>query len=493
MKRRDFIKSCAASAVLLAVSPRVPIADAAVVCNKKSRNTARFVSLKGAPYERGLQHGQSAKNSIRSILTLWDGMLQQKAGMNLAAFAEAFSQATQFESAIKEYTPELWQELQGIADGAGVSFKELYAYNLTDESQWFLRYQGLGLPLPAGRGCSSLAVVDTSKGLTVIAQNMDIPSGTEGFELLLKITDEREKLVQYVFTVAGMVGIIGLNSASVGVCNNSLTMLNQRKDGLPVNFVVRGLLDKKSFAEAKSFLYAIPHACGQNYVLGGPDAIGMYECSAAGVVEVKPENGQQQLLHTNHPLASKDINANPDFAQPSSTSDSYERLRSLRDHMTGSGGRYSIDVVKNALSATDDPKNPVCRPHDNADPGLNFTAASVIYELSTPPVMRFAPGPPCTTPFSTYKLGQATEMGVLVVAVALVAALSGDAHAYNGPGAGFAFLSSFFVLFLAFLMAIVSIALWPARYFFGGMRKKKAYSRSRANRVVIVGLAKSVY
>ncbi|MBI5118199.1 alkaline phosphatase family protein [Candidatus Poribacteria bacterium] len=79
-------------------------------------------------------------------------------------------------------------------------------------------------------------------------------------------------------------------------------------------------------------------------------------------------------------------------------------------------------------------------------------------------------------------------LSTLVVAAALLAAFSGDAHAYIGPGAGFAFLSSFFVLFLTFLMAFISIVLWPVRYLFGGMRKKKAYSRSRANRVVIMGL-----
>ena len=153
MKRRDFIKSCAASTALLAFSPL--LSRVAAASNSEAiQNTIRVIALEGAPYERGLQHGQAAKDSIKSILALWDGMLQQQAGMSLASFSEAFSGATQFDLAIKKHTPDLWLELQGIADGAGVPFTELYAYNLTDESQWYLRYQGMGLPLPGGKACS---------------------------------------------------------------------------------------------------------------------------------------------------------------------------------------------------------------------------------------------------------------------------------------------------------------------------------------------------
>lgn len=405
MQRREFLKSCAASTALLAVSPFVSKIGGTVMGETGSRDAVRVISLEGAPYERGLKHGRAAKDSIQSILALWDTMLQQQSGMDLATFAEFFSKTTRFDTAIRQYTPDLWRELQGIADGAGTSFKKIYAYNLTDESEWFLRYQGLGIPLPEGRGCSSLAMIDSASGLPVIAQNMDIPSGTEGFEVLLKITDVDGDMVQYIFTLVGMVGIIGLNSAPLGVCNNSLKMLNQRTDGLPVNFVVRGLLDTESFEEAKDFLRTVPHASGQNYVLGSAEAVGMYECSAAGAVEVPAENGQQRLFHTNHPLASKDINQNPAFAQPTSDFDTYERLRSVREHLASSDGKYSKDAVKKLLSAHDDPENPVCRAHNHDDPGINFTAASVIYELSRPPVMHLAPGPPCKTPFTTYTLG----------------------------------------------------------------------------------------
>jgi predicted AlkP superfamily phosphohydrolase/phosphomutase len=66
--------------------------------------------------------------------------------------------------------------------------------------------------------------------------------------------------------------------------------------------------------------------------------------------------------------------------------------------------------------------------------------------------------------------------------------MSAPAHAYIGPGAGFAFLTSFFVLFLTFALAFLSILAWPIRFIFKGMRRRRAYGKSQADRVVVVGL-----
>jgi predicted AlkP superfamily phosphohydrolase/phosphomutase len=75
---------------------------------------------------------------------------------------------------------------------------------------------------------------------------------------------------------------------------------------------------------------------------------------------------------------------------------------------------------------------------------------------------------------------------LLIAAFAL--ALPTSAFAYIGPGAGFAFLSSFFVIFLTFLLALLSILLWPIRYLFLSFKRKKAFGKSQADRVIILGL-----
>jgi len=60
--------------------------------------------------------------------------------------------------------------------------------------------------------------------------------------------------------------------------------------------------------------------------------------------------------------------------------------------------------------------------------------------------------------------------------------------AYIGPGAGFAFLSSFLVLFLTFFLAVFSFLSWPFRFLFQLIKGQKAYKKSHINRLVILGL-----
>ncbi len=68
----------------------------------------------------------------------------------------------------------------------------------------------------------------------------------------------------------------------------------------------------------------------------------------------------------------------------------------------------------------------------------------------------------------------------------LIAAPALDA--YVGPGAGFAFLSSFLVLFLTFFLALLSLLSWPFRFLFRLIKGQKAYKHSLVDRVLIVGL-----
>jgi predicted AlkP superfamily phosphohydrolase/phosphomutase len=77
-------------------------------------------------------------------------------------------------------------------------------------------------------------------------------------------------------------------------------------------------------------------------------------------------------------------------------------------------------------------------------------------------------------------------MAGLFVLIFLAASL--PLSAYIGPGAGFAFLSSFLVLFLTFILAIFSFLSWPFRLVFRLVRGKKAYRNSLVDQVVIIGL-----
>jgi predicted AlkP superfamily phosphohydrolase/phosphomutase len=77
--------------------------------------------------------------------------------------------------------------------------------------------------------------------------------------------------------------------------------------------------------------------------------------------------------------------------------------------------------------------------------------------------------------------------GLLLSAAALLAFASPLA-AYIGPGAGFAFLSSFLVLFLTFFLALFSLLSWPFRFLWKAVRGQRAYKKSAIDRLIILGL-----
>jgi len=73
-----------------------------------------------------------------------------------------------------------------------------------------------------------------------------------------------------------------------------------------------------------------------------------------------------------------------------------------------------------------------------------------------------------------------------IVTVALLLCAAAPADAYIGPGAGFALLSSFLVLFTTIVIAILSILFWPFRLLWRLARGKRA-PRAAIDRLVIIG------
>ncbi|MGB7296072.1 MAG: alkaline phosphatase family protein [Candidatus Aminicenantales bacterium] len=76
----------------------------------------------------------------------------------------------------------------------------------------------------------------------------------------------------------------------------------------------------------------------------------------------------------------------------------------------------------------------------------------------------------------------------LLFALAVFFCLSLPVQAYIGPGAGFAFLSSFLVLFLTFFLAVFSFLSWPFRLLIRMIKGRRKLKGALVDKVVIVGL-----
>src|SRR5262249_51986259 len=198
----------------------------------------------GTPRDRGRKHGEQMRDEIRKLLGLWKADLAS----NLKAwgvrtgvedFIGRFVKKTEYRRAMKKWTPDLADEVEGIADGAGVDRDTIFAFQLLDE----LWVNGEGV---AREGCSSLGFGRAGKQPSYVAQNMDLDTFYDGFQLVLHVKHEDSDLESFVLTAPGLIGLNGVNNRSVAVCCNTLMQLNNCRDGLPVACVIRRLLRPKS-------------------------------------------------------------------------------------------------------------------------------------------------------------------------------------------------------------------------------------------------------
>jgi len=76
---------------------------------------------------------------------------------------------------------------------------------------------------------------------------------------------------------------------------------------------------------------------------------------------------------------------------------------------------------------------------------------------------------------------------VFLLSIILATMASTPAHAYIGPGAGFAVLGSFLVVVAAVALGLLVLVTWPARALFRWRRRRRAYGKSRVDRAIVLG------
>ena len=105
-----------------------------------------------------------------------------------------------------------------------------------------------------------------------------------------------------------------------------------------------------------------------------------------------------------------------------------------------------------------------------------------LLEMTIDPHRHRCPQPPHVDP--TWSSGRPAAILATLIVLTLVGAQ--PAYAYVGPGAGFALLSSFLVLFTTLVAALASLLFWPFRMLWRRLRGG-APPRARIRRLVIVG------
>lgn len=199
------------------------------------------VKLSGSYYDMGLEIGKTLEKD--------KGLLPEFSKENLV-------KGMTYEKEVRDYAPELLEELQGIADGSGVDYRVVATHELS--------------PYRNQPSCLVMAISGdhTQRGLPVLAKNHEWIEEDSRY-LTLCHTKPNGKLYSLGFTFhwGNMSRYGGMNEIGLAISSASASFVNSGP-GVMFNVAQRWILDNcKTIEEATDFLERIPKTWGIVYLM----------------------------------------------------------------------------------------------------------------------------------------------------------------------------------------------------------------------------------
>ncbi|MGE0374683.1 MAG: C45 family autoproteolytic acyltransferase/hydrolase [Planctomycetaceae bacterium] len=338
----------------------------------------------GKPRELGRQHGEASREQIRGFCEI---ALRQVNRMMRVSRESALQIARESAAFVRSYAPDLLDELQGTAEGAGVSLDDLMLLQVRNQ----LQPDGAG-----AEGCTSLSTANGAARL--VAQNWDNDPELDAFTIVLTRKPDGKPAVTTVGQ-AGLIGYIGFNDAGIGLCLNTLPAPSRRL-GVPHYFQVRRIYEACSLDDAVDAVRRAERAIPANIMLMTPQGPADLEVTIDDVRVLT--GGESKLVtHTNHCLHNDFLPINDQFPE---LIQSHARLRRIGELVGSNGHDFSVQTVQHGLRDHQDHPRSICR-HPNDDPVHGFwsTGFSVIIEPDERR-MWVSRGTPCDHPYEVYEM-----------------------------------------------------------------------------------------
>ncbi len=217
----------------------------------ESKDSQLILHLKGTPYQMGYQHGRLLKSAIAYNVERY---IDQK--ILLGREMPPIKQFMEALPSMMSFIPHsMIEELQGMADGAQVSFEKLLLLNL----------------FPEMFHCSGLTVSGqaTELGELYHVRVLDYGAGQHLQDTaVLMIMEPLGKIPFLNVSYAGFIGsITGMNAQHIAIGEIGGKGYGQW-NGMPMAFLLRYLLEESAtLNDVKEKLTAIPRTCEYYYVI----------------------------------------------------------------------------------------------------------------------------------------------------------------------------------------------------------------------------------
>jgi len=370
----------------------------------------------GKPYDIGYKVGSEFKNIIKKFLSRWFNFFASLP-LNHVSAARYAGIALSKEDALKvsakmvpyaaNFAPDLIEECQGIAEGSGVTFEEIFHLNcFLDIYDSVLLPQIRFKPWLGRIGCTDFAVAEkaTKNRKDVImgqTYDLDQPETFQEASTILRLSPEGSPSV-LLYTIAGAVGCAGLNSFGIGIVINKLWS-SDSGPGVPYCFLVRKALQKETVSEVLEAITTTKRASGNHFLVtnSSGDFFGLETTSTHHEIIIPSEG---IYVHTNHYITEK---LKPfDIAGPW-TGTSYVRFSRMRRYLQENKGKITLEGCKEWMKDHTDYPFGICRHGSEKEP-VESGARTVTAFILLPKELKMMAtyGNPCVQLYKEYEISK---------------------------------------------------------------------------------------
>lgn len=368
-------------------------------------STIRLVEISGPPGERGRAYGAAARAEIALSIGYYREAFAASSGLDWPAVLTA---ARMWRPVVEAVAPHLVEEMDGVAEGAGVDPDEILALNARGEI-----VRARDSAFGQIEGCSSFALLPdaTGDGHVYCGQNWDWRAGTEPTTLMLRIVQPPKPTV-IMQVEAGQIGRQGVNSTGLALNANGLDGRFGAAIGVPQPVLRRLILDSDTLRAALEVPFDVHQHIATNLLFTHRDGVAVdLETTPLGHTWGYPADGV--LVHGNHYQYGVPAAIGVGY-RPSSV-DSLYRLPVLERGMRQARDAVDSTAVRKVIAATmsdhtGHPKAVCCHPRpDSSAIRATKTTMSSIVDLTTGEY-RVARGNPCANeyellPWNVYDAG----------------------------------------------------------------------------------------
>jgi isopenicillin-N N-acyltransferase-like protein len=329
----------------------------------------RELLLDGDASNRGRVHGSSFQKEIRlytnerirlSANGSWAG--------RPATVEDAISLSTLMLPAHRSFDPDLYEEMEAMAEAAGISPAEAVIVGGFTDFVDVVRASGAA-GVAEEDDCTAVIIPnEVAAGAGFLAQTWDMHDSATEHVILIRVAPKSGPGA-LIFTTVGCLGQIGMNEAGIAIGINNLSAANGRI-GVTWPFVVRRALAQTSIEDSLGVILEADLAGAHNYLLFDSSGAG-YNVEAMPGYRAITRMDREPLVHTNHCLdpSARELEAPrpPDLLQSS-----IERLATATDLVSKWIATGDALTEQHLFDLTREPEA-ICRrstpPHHNESAG----------------------------------------------------------------------------------------------------------------------------